>query len=106
MTVARRKNWALFQSLFKGDNRFIIQRENGKSSAFSFTIVLNPEAELSRPKIMEALRQADVAAIMQINGIGRRTAESVVAALATERAKVGVAINTSTGEVLEGDHPR
>ena len=60
MTAARRKNWALFQSLFKGDNRFIIQRENGKSSAFSFTIVLNPEADLSRPKIMDALRQADI----------------------------------------------
>jgi len=60
MTAARRKNWALFQNLFKGDNRFIIQRENGKSSAFSFTIVLNPEAELSRPKIMDALRQADI----------------------------------------------
>ena len=60
MTAARRENWALFQSLFKGDNRFIIQRENGKSSAFSFTIVLNPEAELSRPKIMDALRQADI----------------------------------------------
>jgi CDP-6-deoxy-D-xylo-4-hexulose-3-dehydrase len=60
MTAARRKNWALFQSLFNGDNRFIIQRENGKSSAFSFTIVLNPEAQLSRPKIMDALQQADI----------------------------------------------
>ena len=60
MTAARRKNWALFQSLFKGDNRFIIQRENGKSSAFSFTIVLNPEAGLSRPKIMQALASADI----------------------------------------------
>ena len=60
MTAARRKNWALFQKLFGGDNRFIIQRENGKSSAFSFTIVLNPEAELSRPKIMRALKEADI----------------------------------------------
>ncbi len=60
MTAHRRKNWALFQKLFTGDNRFIIQRENGKSSAFSFTIVLNPEAELSRPKIMAALKDADI----------------------------------------------
>ena len=60
MTAARRKNWALFQKLFGGDNRFIIQRENGKSSAFSFTIVLNPEAELQRPKIMRALKDADI----------------------------------------------
>ncbi len=60
MTAARRKNWALFQKLFGGDNRFIIQRENGKSSAFSFTMVLNPEAELQRSKIMRALKDADI----------------------------------------------
>ena len=60
MTAARRKNWILFQQLFGGDERFIIQRENGKSSAFCFTIVLNPEAGLSRPKIMRALKKADI----------------------------------------------
>lgn len=60
MTAQRRKNWALFQELFAGDNRFIIQRENGKSSAFSFTIVLNSEAGLSRPRIMDRLKQADI----------------------------------------------
>jgi CDP-6-deoxy-D-xylo-4-hexulose-3-dehydrase len=60
MTAERRKNWAHFVKLFGGDNRFIIQRENGKSSAFSFTIVLNPDAGLSRPKIMKALSDADI----------------------------------------------
>ena len=60
MTAARRKNWALFQKLFAGDNRFVIQRENGKSSAFCFTIVLNPGAGLERPRIMAALKQADI----------------------------------------------
>ena len=60
MTAARRRNWALFQELFAGDNRFIIQRENGKSSAFSFTLILNPEADLSRPRIMRALKEADI----------------------------------------------
>jgi CDP-4-dehydro-6-deoxyglucose reductase, E1 len=60
MTAQRRKNWVLFQKLFAGDNRFIIQRENGRSSAFSFTIVLNPEAGLSRPKITHALKEADI----------------------------------------------
>ncbi len=60
MTAERRKNWAFFQKLFGGDNRFIIQRENGKSSAFSFTMVLNPEAGLSRDKIMAALKKADI----------------------------------------------
>jgi CDP-4-dehydro-6-deoxyglucose reductase, E1 len=60
MTRERRKNWALFQKLFSGDNRFIIQRENGKSSAFSFTMVLNPEADLSREKIFAVLKNADI----------------------------------------------
>jgi CDP-6-deoxy-D-xylo-4-hexulose-3-dehydrase len=60
MTAERRRNWALFQKLFGGDNRFIIQRENGKSSAFALTIVLNPDAGLSRPKVMAALKDADI----------------------------------------------
>lgn len=60
MTERRRKNWILFQKLFAGDNRFIIQRENGKSSAFSFTIVPNPDAGLSRIKLLEALKEADI----------------------------------------------
>jgi CDP-6-deoxy-D-xylo-4-hexulose-3-dehydrase len=60
MTRARRKNWALFQERFAGDNRFIVQRENGKSSAFSFTLVLNPEAGLSRFQVLAALKSADI----------------------------------------------
>lgn len=60
MTAARRQNWARFQELFAGDNRFIIQRENGKSSAFSFTIVLNPEFAISRAEVFAALKQADI----------------------------------------------
>ena len=60
MTDERRKNWSKFVKLFTGDNRFIIQRENGKTSAFSFTIVLNPDAGLSRPKVMHALKEADI----------------------------------------------
>jgi CDP-6-deoxy-D-xylo-4-hexulose-3-dehydrase len=60
MTAARRKNWNLFQSLFAGDNRFIIQRENGRSSAFSFTIILNSESGLSRARVFKSLRQAEI----------------------------------------------
>jgi len=60
MTSARRKNWALFQKLFRGDNRFIIQRENGNSSAFSFTIILHPEAGLVRERVMMHLKKADI----------------------------------------------
>jgi CDP-4-dehydro-6-deoxyglucose reductase, E1 len=60
MTAARRKNWELFKKHFSRDNRFIIQRDNGKSSAFCFTVVLNPDAGLSRAKIMQALKKADI----------------------------------------------
>lgn len=60
MTAARRKNWALFQKLFAGDNRYIIQRENGKSSAFSFTIIVSPNAGLSRAQVFAGLKQADI----------------------------------------------
>lgn len=59
-TAARRKNLALFQSLFAGDERFIIQKENGKSSSFCFTIILNPEIDLNRAVIFSALTKAGI----------------------------------------------
>src|SRR5262249_32488880 len=42
----RRANAARFVELFEGDPRFIIQRENGRSSWFSFTMILNPAFEI------------------------------------------------------------
>lgn len=60
MTLARRRNWALFKELFGGDDRFITQRENGKTSAFSFTFVLNPKMALSRESLFSAMKQADI----------------------------------------------
>lgn len=60
MTAQRRKNLALFQRLFGGDERFIIQRENGKSSSFSFTIILNPRFNIDRDKVFAALRESDI----------------------------------------------
>ncbi|CAA7627642.1 Predicted pyridoxal phosphate-dependent enzyme [Candidatus Terasakiella magnetica] len=59
-TAVRRRNLALFQSLFQGDERFIIQRENGKSSAFSFTIILNPARNPDRNAVFVALTEADI----------------------------------------------
>lgn len=56
----RRENALLWQSLFKDDQRFIIQKENGKSSWFAFTVILNPEANLDRQKIMTALKKANI----------------------------------------------
>jgi CDP-4-dehydro-6-deoxyglucose reductase, E1 len=60
MLAARRRNAAVFVNLFENDERFIIQRENGRSSWFSFTLVLNPAIALDRGRIMDALRKADI----------------------------------------------
>lgn len=68
MAAMRRKNLALFQNLFTGDERFIIQRENGKSSAFCFPIILNPELNLDRECIFEALSNADIGYRMVTGG--------------------------------------
>jgi CDP-4-dehydro-6-deoxyglucose reductase, E1 len=56
----RRRNWQLFTTLFAGDERFIIQREHGKSSAFSFTIVLDPRRAPDRRRVLAALKEADI----------------------------------------------
>jgi CDP-6-deoxy-D-xylo-4-hexulose-3-dehydrase len=60
MIEARRRNAALFQKHFAHDERFIIQRENGTSSWFCFTIVLNPGLRVERGKVMAALKKADI----------------------------------------------
>jgi CDP-4-dehydro-6-deoxyglucose reductase, E1 len=60
MTAARRRNMDHFQQLFAGDDRFIIQRENGKSSCFSFTLILNPAHNADRDRVFAALREANV----------------------------------------------
>ena len=60
MTEMRRRNLALFQELFAGDDRFIIQRENGKSSSFCFPIVLNPARDPDRKRVFAALEEADI----------------------------------------------
>ena len=60
MIDIRRKNAESFVNLFSEDDRFIIQKENGKSSWFSFTIVLNPKYAVERSAVMEAMRRADI----------------------------------------------
>ena len=60
MTRQRRKNLAHFQKLFRDDSRFIIQRENGKSSSFCFTIILKPERNIDRKRVFQALKKADI----------------------------------------------
>ena len=56
----RRANAAHFVRLFQGDTRFIIQRENGSSSWFSFTIILNPALGIDRARVMDAMRNAGI----------------------------------------------
>ncbi|MEX2618154.1 MAG: DegT/DnrJ/EryC1/StrS family aminotransferase [Alphaproteobacteria bacterium] len=60
MTAARRRNLKLFQDLFGGDERFVIQRENGRSSSFCFPIILKPERNFDREAVFAALRDADI----------------------------------------------
>ena len=60
MTDVRRRNWLTFNNLFKDDDRFIIQRENGKSSCFSFTLILNPEKLINRNKVLDALTEGGI----------------------------------------------
>ena len=60
MVEIRRRNAELFVGLMRGDERFIIQRENGRSSWFAFTVILNPKFNLQRTRIMNALKEADI----------------------------------------------
>jgi CDP-6-deoxy-D-xylo-4-hexulose-3-dehydrase len=60
LIATRRKNAELFVKLMSGDERFIIQRENGKSSWFAFTVILNPKLPIDRAKVMAALKSADI----------------------------------------------
>jgi CDP-4-dehydro-6-deoxyglucose reductase, E1 len=56
----RRNNLKVFQDLFGNDDRFIIQKEYGKSSTFCFPLVLNPNSNPDRKKILGALTEAKI----------------------------------------------
>lgn len=60
MLEIRRANATIFVRLFENDDRFIIQREHGTSSWFSFTLILNPSMRIDRHRVMDALRAAGV----------------------------------------------
>jgi CDP-6-deoxy-D-xylo-4-hexulose-3-dehydrase len=60
MVALRRRNAAHFVELFKDDRRFVIQREHGSSSWFSFTMILNPGIDFDRSALMDTLRKADI----------------------------------------------
>ena len=52
----RIKNWNLFKKLFKNDKRFTIQTENGKSSWFAFTILINNK-KIDKNKLFRILKR-------------------------------------------------
>jgi len=60
MTKQRRANWRLFRNAFGTDERFLIQRENGKSSSFSFTMIVRPESGLDRNAVFKPLKAAGI----------------------------------------------
>jgi CDP-6-deoxy-D-xylo-4-hexulose-3-dehydrase len=60
MIERRRKNAAYFVSKFKDDSRFIIQKEVGESSWFSFTMILHPDTSLKRQEVFNALKSSEI----------------------------------------------
>ena len=58
MVERRRANAKLFIELFGGDERFTLQREHGRSSWLSFTVILN--AGIDRLSVMRELRAAGI----------------------------------------------
>lgn len=56
----RRKNASHFVNLFKDDERFIIQKEVGESSWFCFTMIINPELNIDRNRILRKLKDAGI----------------------------------------------
>jgi CDP-6-deoxy-D-xylo-4-hexulose-3-dehydrase len=60
MTRQRRANWKRFQDAFGNDGRFLIQRENGRTSSFSFTIIVRPESGLVRDDVLGPLKAAGI----------------------------------------------
>ena len=60
MTERRRANLALFQDAFGDDERFMIQRENGKSSSFCFPMIVKPDCGLERADVFRPLEEADI----------------------------------------------
>jgi len=56
----RRKNAKYFQKKFQNDDRFIIQKEIGKSSWFSFIMMVNPKSKLKREDILKVLQKSEI----------------------------------------------
>jgi CDP-6-deoxy-D-xylo-4-hexulose-3-dehydrase len=56
----RRENAQCFVELFKHHPHFIIQKENGESSWFGFSLIIRPESPLKREQVLAKLKEHDV----------------------------------------------
>jgi CDP-6-deoxy-D-xylo-4-hexulose-3-dehydrase len=105
MIEVRRANAAHFVRLFGGDERFILQREHGRSSWFSFTIILNPALDIDRARVMHAMRQAEIGFRMITGGCFLRHE----AAKFFDYDTVGEMVNANLAHdhgFFVGNHPR
>lgn len=68
MTAQRRSNLKLFQDYFSNHEKFIIQKENGKSSSFCFPMIVRPGSGLDRKDIFSPLKDADIGFRMVTGG--------------------------------------
>jgi excinuclease ABC subunit C len=102
----------LLQRVRDEAHRFAITYHRQKRSRSMTVSVLDGVAGLGEARRKALLRQfgslkrlrtATADDIMAVPGIGRRTAEAVVAALREPAADPGPAVDPATGEVLEGD---
>ncbi len=57
MTKVRRKNHQYFQDTFSNSDHFIIQRENGISSSFSFSMIISPTSDIDRNRLFTVLNE-------------------------------------------------
>jgi CDP-6-deoxy-D-xylo-4-hexulose-3-dehydrase len=105
MLAIRRENAALFRRLFGTDERFILQRENGVSSWFSFTMILNPRIGIDRARVMDAMREAGIGFRMITGGSFLRHE----AARFFDYDTVGEIVNANIAHdhgFFVGNHPR
>jgi excinuclease ABC subunit C len=99
----------LLQRVRDEAHRFAIRYQRGKRSQSMRTGPLDAVAGLGETRrkallrhfgSVKRLRAATVEEICEVPGIGRKTAETVAAALAQGRAPAP-AVNTATGEIIE-----
>jgi CDP-4-dehydro-6-deoxyglucose reductase, E1 len=61
MIKQRRENAKIFQENFANDNRFIIQKEIGRSSWFGFSMIIKPDSGIARSTIIAKLTENNIA---------------------------------------------